>query len=152
VTSDTVDIIAHCVVAGVLTSEHTFSSTLKGGPEMAHHELKIRYKGDRYGWRVEGSNGQFKANPTVNRKDTVRWHSPEADACIVVLDQSPFLKNGKPIVDEVIKLSSGDKTEKFEIAGAEDGLYGYAVLVRVGEHDYTYVRGAESPPAVIVGG
>jgi hypothetical protein len=119
---------------------------------MAHVELTIRYRGDRDGWRVEGPNGQFKPNPAVKRKDTVQWHSPEADACIVVLDESPFLRNGEPVVDRVINLPSGDKTEKFEIAGTENGTYEYAVLVRNSGRDYTYVRGAESPPAVIVGG
>lgn len=119
---------------------------------MAHIELKIKYRGDRDGWRVEGPNGEFKPNPTVKKKDTVRWHSPEADACIVFLDQSPFLRNGRPVVQEVIELPEGDKTEQFEIADSDHGLYEYAVLVRTGHRDYTYVRGAGSPPGVIVGG
>jgi hypothetical protein len=119
---------------------------------MAHLELKIKYRGDRDGWRVEGPNGAFKPNPSVMNKDTVRWHSPEADACIVLLDQSPFLKNGQRFAREIIDLPKGDKTEKFEIADADHGLYEYAVLVRTGDRDYTYVRGAESPPGVIVGG
>ena len=120
---------------------------------MAHVELKIKYRGDKDGWRVEGPNGKFTLNPSVKKKDTVRWSSPEADACIVTLDQSPFLKNGQPVVHEVIELPKGDKTEKLEIAAdTNDGLYEYAVLVRTGDRDYTYVRGAESPPGVIVGG
>lgn len=121
---------------------------------MASIELKIKYRGDRYGWRVEGPNGSFKPNPTVKKgQDTVRWHSPETDACVVFLGESPFISGGQAVKNQVIDVPAGGSTGRFEISpNAEpEQQYEYAVLVRTGDRDYTYVRGADSPPGVIIG-
>jgi hypothetical protein len=120
---------------------------------MANIELKIKYRGDRYGWRVEGPNGTFNPNPSVKKEDTVRWHSPDINASIIFLEDSPFRYNGHPVRNQVIELHEGDRTDKFEVSpdAVTDQQYEYAVLVRTGDRDYTYVRGAESPPGVIIG-
>jgi hypothetical protein len=118
-------------------------------------ELVITYKGDKDGYRVVSKKDpeKFRPNPTVNKGNSVRWHAPEDKAaCIAILAESPFIRDGKPVTHEFLEIPKGGKSEEFQIAGDAKGEYEYAVLVREAARDYTYVRGAASPPGIVVGG
>jgi hypothetical protein len=127
---------------------------------MADKHLYIRYKqdkSDKHGWRVTYKNEDdeevYQPNPSVpSENDTVVWHAPQdAFAHIVFLPDSPFVlpKGEKKVLD----LKPGEVSEAVEIKkGLQDEkTYEYAVLVRLEEGNYTYVRGAESPPGIAVG-
>jgi hypothetical protein len=132
-----------------------FIGIVQGGNLMAHIPLRIEHLGDKEGWRVVQSNGNFRPNPSVKKKvDTISWQSPpEYRTYIVAIKESPFArKDGSRVVDEVIEIPAGKKSESFIIADVGDGLHEYAALIETGEKDYTYVRGADSPPGVIIGG
>lgn len=122
---------------------------------MADFEFYIRHISDRNGYRiVRGRESeQFSPNPVVLPGQTVVWHSPEKDACIAFLTESPFTRRGERVVNEVIEVPSGGKSEEFQIAKdvKQGEIYEYAVLIRESDRDYTYVRGAASPPGVAVG-
>ena len=117
-------------------------------------ELVIKYLGDKDGYRIVTMENpdQFSPNPSVKKGQSVRWQSPEIDACIAILAESPFTRHGKPVTHEFLEIPKGDQSEELQIdVNATDGAYEYAVLVREADRNYTYVRGAASPPGVIVG-
>jgi hypothetical protein len=120
-----------------------------------HHELVIKHIGDRNGYRiVTGKNStQFMPNPKVLPGETVTWLSPHKDACIAFLKDSPFTRAGKPVRMEVIELKAGKPSPAFKVAKnlKQGDVYEYAVLIQEAPRDYTYVRGAASPPGVAVG-
>ena len=120
-------------------------------------ELVIAYLGDKDGYRIVTKQNPttFDPNPTVKIGQTVRWQSPkDEEACIVILAESPFARNGDLVTREVLEISAGGISEELQIDNNAtiDQEYEYAVLVRGANSDYTYVRGAASPPGVIVGG
>ena len=122
------------------------------GP-VKHIELHIKHKGERDGWRICHGNDEFKPTLELAKGTTVRWNSPQNDAaCLVFFDKSPFEKDGNPVRNEIVYISRNGKTETYTIADSAtiDVKYEYAALVRGEGGDYTYVRGAESPPGVIV--
>lgn len=123
-----------------------------------HIDLEIANEPDPGGgWRMveRGVDGpqRFK-NPRAQKKDTIRWHAPnDHDMCIVILDESPFARKGDRIVHQIIDVPKSSKSEKFDIApDVVEGTYEYAVLLKEREGEYTYVRGENSPPGVVVGG
>jgi hypothetical protein len=123
--------------------------------EPKHHDLFIKHVGERAGYRiVAGANStQFMPNPKVLQGDTVTWHSPDKDVCIVFLKESPFDLSGKNVTMNVIEVPKGQKSPTYTVSGnaTPKVTYEYAVLVREADRDYTYVRGAASPPGVAVG-
>lgn len=122
---------------------------------MKHVDLEVRYEGDKGGWRMEnpaenGSN-RFR-NPKVDKDDTIRWHAPrDHSVSIVILRDSPFSLKGKPIVNEVVEIPAGGKSEAYTVDASGTGLCEYGAMVSTGAGDYTYVRGEMSPPGIIVG-
>jgi len=122
---------------------------------MANKDLYIEYMKDKHGWRVTYDGGVYQPNPSANKNtDTVTWHAPrDMDVCIVFLPDSPFeLEDGQR---DVLTIKAGESSPAFKF---KDGcsnyrVYEYAALVTDPEvpGDYTYVRGAESPPGVAVG-
>jgi len=117
-------------------------------------ELVITHKGDKDGYRIVTKKDlkKFRPNPTVEKGHSVRWHSPEKAACVIILAESPFTRNGKRVTHEFLEIKKGGKSEELQIDDKASGEYEYAVLVRERKRDYTYVRGAASPPGIIVGG
>ena len=121
---------------------------------MADFELFIKDLGTVDGWRIVDKQNQFSPNPTVGKGKTVSWHSPEKNAvCIAIFADSPFTEDGgQPFPHKVLEIQAGGKSEELQIANNAlvNEEYEYAVLVRDGR-DFIYVRGAASPPGVIVG-
>jgi len=116
-------------------------------------ELVITYLGDKDGYRIvtKQNPGDFRPNPKVMKGHSVRWHSPDKPACVAILAESPFTRHGNSVTHEFLEIQKGGVSEELQIAGDAAGEYEYAVLVREGARDYTYVRGAASPPGVIIG-
>jgi hypothetical protein len=122
---------------------------------MANKDLYIKYMKDKHGWRVTYDGDVYHPNPSVDKNtDTVTWHAPHnADAYIVFLPDSPFeLPAGQR---DVLHIEAGKSSKPFKLKQRCGGnkVYEYAALVMNPEKpaDYTYVRGAESPPGVAVG-
>lgn len=117
-------------------------------------ELEITYtgKGADKGWRM--ANKKYKPdnykrfkNPDVKKYDTITWYAPKYNnVTVVILADSAFGFTG------VIDILKEKKSAKFKIADVSKITYEYAVLVKNSKGDYTYVRGENSPPGVIVGG
>ena len=121
---------------------------------MAHVNLVIEDLGTVDGYRIVSNSNETKfTNPVVLDGDTVSWHSPKKDAYIAILDDSPFTRNQTAVTREILKIEAGGTSAVLQIAKIADekSKYEYAVLVREAVGDYTYVRGAASPPGVIVG-
>jgi len=122
---------------------------------MAHVELVIKDLGTIHGYRIvtQQNPTQFRPNPKVEKGDTVSWHSPDRDACVAILAESPFTYNGAVVNYEFLKIPKGGTSQTFQISNTvtQGEEYEYAVLVQETDRDYTYVRGANSPPGVIVG-
>jgi len=117
-------------------------------------DLDIRDFGQRHGYRVvEKDMAQFevKKDPRPLPGEDVSWRAIGKDAWVVILADSPFdVKH-----DTVLHIPAG-QTKSLRISGdaTPKQEYEYAVLVRDNPeklHEYIYVRGANSPPGVIVG-
>lgn len=118
--------------------------------------LKIMHDGDKGGWRMENPaenpENRFK-NPKVEHDDTIRWHAPrDHDVFIVMLGDSPFSLKGNPIVNEIVRIPAGAKSEEYTVSANGTGgkTLEYGAMVATGAGDYTYVRGEMSPPGIIV--
>ena len=126
---------------------------------MADFELEIRQMGEREGYRVvDSATGDFRSNPKPKPNQTVRWHSPEKDAYVLFLAESPFdIAEGKPVkgqpVGPLIEIKAGGSSDEYRMKTGlnHKDCYEYAVIVKEDTRKYIYVRGAASPPGVAVG-
>ena len=103
-------------------------------------------RGKRKGWRIcQDEGGRFDKTPEIKEGTTVRWHSEKAEAYLVFFEKSPVT------VHSTVVHIPKNGIKEFTVAdydSAEKKIE-YAALVKEGD-DYTYVRGAASPPGVIV--
>ncbi len=124
---------------------------------MADQELVITHISERDGYRIIDKQlpDEFLSNPKVNPGQTVRWQAPAGmDVYIAFLAESPFIRRGEPVINEVLEVLGGDTSEELQMAELDpEEVYEYAVLVKEknNKREYIYVRGAASPPGIVVG-
>ena len=112
----------------------------------------------RIGWRIyDGDTGTYDHDPDLNEGDEVQWTVEPASvkAYVAILDDSPFADaNGVKIENRVLEVNRVSPVVTVMSSTKRPAkAYEYAVLVK-GKKDKTivYVRGAASPPGVVVGG